>query len=117
MSLINIYKGRIFKQIFKKKKKPENEKREEALLLNTEKAVETGTQEKREEQPRPGIRTRYTDEECTAMIKNRCVPFDAPRWVRYEIERIRLKKLAEAKSPEEEMREWMRSKGASNVGS
>ena len=83
-----------------KKSKPTT--REEDLLLNEKEREERDQLKERE-------KTRYTDEQCVAMIKNRCLPPDAPYWVRYQIEKIRLKALADEKHPEEEMQETFRA--------
>lgn len=119
MSLIDLFTGQIFKQ----KKKSENRKRVEDLATEPEpktvkvEEAKKDAEKQRDDQPRPSKPlTRYTDDECLAMIKNGVVAIDAPQWVRDQVDRIRIKKLSEARPPEEEMREWMRSKGASNVG-
>lgn len=117
MNLVDIFKGNIFR-----KKKSESEQRIEELEPEpktdiTVEEVKKDAEKERDDQPQSSEPlTRYTDEECMAMIKNQVVPFDAPYWVRDEVEKRRLKRLAEEKPPEEEMRDWMKSRGATSVG-
>lgn len=87
---------------YRKNKTPEQKTREEDLCLNKAEREERDRLRREE-------KTKYTDEECMNMIKNRCLPVDAPYWVRYQIEKIRLKALADEKHPEDEMYETVKA--------